>query len=557
MTVLIFFFVNIGPNLASDIKASRNVHYTSYLKRVITSTFHFDLIDKDDVMKTITSLKAKESAGYDGLSTKLLKIIGPVILKPLTLILNQSLVTGIFPDKLKIAKVVPLYKKDDHLIMDNYRPVSLLTSISKIFEKIVHKQLSKYFKDNKLFYKSQYGFREEHSTELASMELIDRVMSSIEKKHSPLAIYMDLSKAFDTLDHKILLRKLEYYGIKGNELNWLRSYLHDRKEFVEIYDTKSRCQSISTGVPQGSVLGPLLFLIYMNDIEEASSALNAILFADDSTFISSINTVFPNIKMDIEFQGNINAELEKIYDWLAVNKLSLNIRKTKFMLFHTKNTRFNFIPKITINDIEIERVQNFNFLGLTINENLSWKPHIDKIANKISKYSGILCRLKHFLPQHILRTIYCSIIQSNINYSLLLWGYDCNRMIKLQKKIIRIICSCKFNAHTEPLFKKLDLLTITDMLKHNTLKFYYKLKHNQVPHYFQKYKMLTQAEIHGRNTRYNYLVPTNITRTHLQQKCLRNFIPKIINSTPDSILHKIDTHSYKGFAQYVKKKYIY
>ena len=214
----------------------------------------------------------------------------------------------------------------------------------------------------------------------------------------------------------------------------------------------------------------------MNDIDEASSALISILFADDSTFMSSMNTIFPNQKIDSHFEKNINHELEKIYNWLAVNKLSLNARKTKFMLFHTQGTKLNYIPKIFINGTIIERVQNFNFLGLTINENLSWKPHVDKIANKISKYSGILSRLKHFLPSHILKTIYCSIIQSNLNYSILNWGFDCNRLVTLQKKIIRIICSSKYNAHTEPLFKKMGLLNIKDMMKHNTLKFYYKLK---------------------------------------------------------------------------------
>ena len=173
----------------------------------------------------------------------------------------------------------------------------------------------------------------------------------------------------------------------------------------------------------------------MNDIEEASSALSSILFADDSTFINEINAVFQNTKIDNSVEENMNRELEKIYNWLAVNKLSLNVGKTKFMIFHTPRTKINYNPNISINGISLERVKDFNFLGLTINENLSWKPHEDKIANKISKYSGILSRLKHFLPLHILKTIYCSIIQSNLNYSLLAWGYSCNRLIKLKKKL--------------------------------------------------------------------------------------------------------------------------
>ena len=550
------FFVNIGPNLATVIKPSGNVHYKSFLKKVITSTFHFDLVNEADVAKIVRTLKNKDSAGYDGISTKLLKILIPTIIKPITLILNQSLATGIFPDKLKTAKVVPLFKKDDHLIMDNYRPVSLLTSISKIFEKVAHKQLSAYFKTNKLFYKSQYGFRDEHSTELASIELIDRVMSAFEQKHTPVAIYMDLSKAFDTLDHKILLEKLDYYGIKGIELNWFKSYLEERKQYVEINNIKSDYLAITTGVPQGSVLGPLLFLIYMNDIEEASSALNSILFADDSTFMSSMNAIFPNHNIDQNFERNMNNELKKVYDWLAVNKLSLNARKTKFMIFHTKGTRLNFIPNIYINGIEIERVADFNFLGLTINENLSWKPHVNKISNKISKYSGILCRLKHFLPTHILRTIYCSIIQSNLNYSLLAWGFDCNRLIKLQKKILRIISSSNYNAHTEPLFKNLKLLKLTDLMKINTLKFYYKLKNQKIPVYFKNYQVLSQEEIHGRDTRFNNLIPRNVTRTVIQQNCLRQYLPVILNSTNPNILSKITTHSYNGFSNYAKDRFI-
>ena len=172
----------------------------------------------------------------------------------------------------------------------------------------------------------------------------------------------------------------------------------------------------------------------MNDIEVASSAMNSILFADDSTFISSLNAVFPYIEIDQNYEQKINKELEKVYDWLAINKLSLNVRKTKFMLFHTRGTKFNYIPKININGIDLERVTDFNFLGLTINENLSWNSHIEKISNKISRYNGVLSRLKHFLPTHILRTIYCSMIQSNINYSLMAWGYNCSRVAKLQKK---------------------------------------------------------------------------------------------------------------------------
>ena len=290
----------------------------------------------------------------------------------------------------------------------------------------------------------------------------------------------------------------------------------------------------------------------MNDIEVVSDLFNAILFADDSTFITTINASLSSKNLDKPFETLLNDEVDKIYEWLAVNKLSLNIKKTKCMLFHTPNTRFSFIPKLEINNIEIERVKNFNFLGLTINENLSWKPHMDKIGSKISKSGGVINRLKHFLPEHILRIIYCSTVQSNLNYSLLTWGYDCSRLAKTQKKIIRNICCQNYNAHTEPLLKKLSLLKIEDMLNLSTLKFYYKLNKGNIPEYFKSFEIHTQNERHEMNTRQNSLVLINRTRLKLSDKCLRNNLPFVLNATPEIALEKVSTHSFQGFSNYIK-----
>ena len=442
------FFTNIGPNLANNIDTNNKRTYTSYLTNASTSNFYFSPISQDDVSKTIASLRSKSSFGHYGMSKKFLKTLVPVLLRPLTLIINQSLTTGIFPDQLKIAKVLPIHKKmklQQWTTIDQYHYYQL-------YLKFLKRQLTfNYlivFTQNKLFYHSQYGFREDHSTELAALELVDRIHLDLDKRKYPITIYMDLSKAFDTLDHNILLNKLKYYGVKNTELSWFQSYLTERSQYVEINGIPSNVLTISTGVPQGSILGALIFLIYMNDIPEVSIFFKYILYADDTSLLNSLSISLNSYDPDIH---TINLELSKIYDWLAVNKLSLNLRKTKYILFHHHNKKLPNNISLQINSTEIERVTNFIFLGVTINEHLSWKPHIDKICSKISKYIGILNKLKHYLPQNILSILYCSVVQSHLSYAILTWGFDCGREVNLQKKSIRIIACSRYNAHTEPI----------------------------------------------------------------------------------------------------------
>ena len=303
-------------------------------------------------------------------------------------------------------------------------------------------------------------------------------------------------------------------------------------------------------MPQGSILGPLFFIIYINDIAKASQLFSFIIYADDTTLSTTLELVI-NSKPNVNLNNILNDELANVNDWFKLNKLSVNIAKCKYMVFHTAQKRI--IPlQLFIDNTQIEKAHEFNFLGLTLNEHMNWKSHINNLSNKISRSIGILNKLKHFIPLKTKVLIYNSLILSYLNYAILAWGYQCERITKLQKKAIQIINLSKYNAHTEPLFKELTLLKVTDILKLQELKFYYKYKNNKLPHYLQSLPFSYNIDIHSHETRIQNRLHEPKTTHEFAKKCIRYDIVKVVNSTPAIILDKIQTHSLQGFAGYIK-----
>ena len=395
------FFASVGELNCKNITEHGDSSYRDYLSEIIESNFEFRLVDSHNIKQIIKGIKTSRSNGHEGISSELLKLISNDIADSITLIINQSLKSGIFPSQLKIAKVTPIYKKDDKKIITNYRPISVLPVVSKVFETVNYEQLSDYFLSNNLFSAQQYGFRKNSSTELAALELIDRLLAQLKNHKIPINFYIDLAKAFDSLNHDILLDKLSYYGVNGTAKTLLKSHLSDRKQYVKIDEVKSSIQSIKTGVPQGSIVGPLLFNIFIDDIIKSSRKFNFILYADDTTLNSTVDN-FGNTTDEI--QSSIISELQTICKWLDLNKLSLNVNKSKFMLFHMPQ-RVTPLLHFELNGSPIEYIQEFYFLGLTLDSSLSFKFHLTKIGNKISRVIGLLHKLKHIFPSYILRMI--------------------------------------------------------------------------------------------------------------------------------------------------------
>jgi len=495
------FFVNVGPDLAANIQ-NTGKNYHEYLKDPVVKSMFMKPIVEKEIIKIIGTFNPNKSAGHDNIDNKIIKKVANEIAEPLTIILNLSFATGIVPENLKIAKVIPIYKKADADNFSNYRPVSVLPCFSKILERLVFNRCIDFIDNNDILNKQQFGFRAKHSTYMAVIQVVEKIHKAVESGESTLGIFLDLSKAFDTIDHSILLHKLQHYGFRGIVYDWFESYLQNRKQYVTFKSKQSNCMDIICGVPQGSILGPLLFILYVNDIVNTSNIFDFTLFADDTTILYS----HKNLNTQV---STINRELSEVSNWFKANKLSVNASKTYFMILGTPQmtNKYNIIgsPEIILDDTILDRVTNTKFLGVIIDENIKWKLHIEATSKTVSRNIGVMNKLKHYIPERILHSLYCSLVMPYINYGILVWGNAyktyVQKIFKLQKRAMRVISNSHYRSHAAPLFSKFNITNVYDTFHLELGVFMYKYINGQLPSSFNKY-FIKRSDIHKLETRY-------------------------------------------------------
>ena len=512
------YYSNIALELDQNLPSENETDPCSYLPQNLFSSIYFTPTSPNECNSLINKLKeTKQSANH--VTVKLIKLVSPYISHVLSDIMNLSFSSGVFPCVLKCSVITPVFKGGNPCDPQNYRPISILPVFSKLLERCIYNRIYKFIINFEIISPCQHGFLKGFSTESAILSLLNFLHDTINNREVSLNIFIDFKKAFDTVNHRILFRKLERYGIRGLPLRLIESYFSDRCQRVRIGGGLSSSTTPSIGVPQGSILGPLLFLLYINDLPNFSNALATILYADDTTLSirgNSANTIIQNC----------NQQLNNFDTWAKSNRLTVNTNKTYFMLV-TNQRMPDQLPSVSLATSSIEQRTTNKFLGVVLDERLNFGDHVDMLCGKVARSLGILYKLRQYLPLQNLICLYYTFIYPYLVYCNLVWGNTFESHLKplviLQKKAIRVINGANFNSHTNDLFYSNRILKLKDiniflqaiyMYKSDTAVF-------QTSHFY--------------NTRNRNNLNPIFQRTVRTQMSLSFSAPKIWNELPSSI----------------------
>ena len=526
------FFTEVGLKLNENIKYNGNYNIDDFLPSPNCHTMHVEESTPAEIEEIIRGLK-NSAAGWDDIKPVILKTVSDCLAYPLSVLFNKSICEGSFPSELKIAKVVPIFKGGDPKCFSNYRPISVLSAFSKIFERLMYNRMINFINKFQILSPYQFGFRKGFSADSALALLVDNITKALDKGDYFIGLFIDLSKAFDTVAHDILLHKLKHYGLRGVIFDWLKSYIMNRKQFVVYNETPSAMDYIRCGVPQGSILGPLLFLLYVNDLPFVSRQLNTIMFADDTNLFLQDHDL-------VQLQNRFNEELKKVSSWIKLNKLSLNISKTHCLLF-TRKKQSDLQIELKIDDTPVQLSNRTKFLGVILSDDLSWKYHVEKICQKIARGIGLLKKMRYKLCDSTLLMLYYSYIYPYLHYCNIVWGRApkvyINRLFVLQKIIIRMIGRLGYRESTAENFKNMNILTINQLSIFNVCVFMRKIAMNVMPEVLSQ-KFAYRRDVHLHSTRSTCLFNLPLCKTETSKKSISFAGPYYFNQLLKSPLFR-------------------